>query len=86
MISTRSTKKFNIVYIITHDLGQQLGCYGDKSVKSPNLNELAENGVRFENHFCASTPCSPSRGSIMTGRYAHSNGLMGLANRARCYS
>jgi len=74
-------QKINIVYIIPHDLGQQLGCYGDESVESPNLDELAENGVRFENYFCASTPCSPSRGCIMTGRYAHNNGLMGLANR-----
>lgn len=74
-------QKLNILYVIVHDLGQQLGCYGDKSVNSPNLDELAEKGVRFENHFCASTPCSPSRGCIMTGRYAHSNGLMGLENK-----
>ena len=75
-------RKPNIVYIIAHDLGQQLNCYGDKSVKSPNLDELAEKGVRFVNYFCSSTPCSPSRGCIMTGRYAHTNGLMGLANRS----
>ena len=73
--------KPNILYIIPHDLGQQLNCYEDKSVSSPHLDKLAEQGVRFENNFCNSTPCSPSRGCIMTGRYAHSNGLMGLANR-----
>ncbi|HID29629.1 MAG TPA: sulfatase, partial [Desulfobacterales bacterium] len=70
----------NILYIICHDLGQQLSCYGDQSVTSPNLDRLAEEGVRFENYFCAATPCSPSRGCIMTGRYAHNNGLTGLVN------
>lgn len=71
----------NILYIIPHDLGPTLGCYGHPDVKTPNLDRLAAGGVRFSNHFCASTACSPSRGTLMTGRYAHSNGLMGLVNR-----
>jgi len=72
--------KPNILMIICHDLGQNLGCYGQKYIKSPNIDKIAGKGVVFSNHFCASTPCSPSRGCIMTGRYAHSNGLMGLVN------
>jgi len=71
----------NIIYIIPHDLGQELHCYGRRSILSPNLDRLAAEGVLFENYFCASPPCSPSRGCIMTGRYAHSNGLIGLVNR-----
>ncbi|MFC1735058.1 sulfatase [Candidatus Hydrogenedentota bacterium] len=71
----------NVLHFICHDLGRQLNCYGDKSVTSPNIDALAAEGVLFENYFAASTPCSPSRGCIQTGKYAHSNGLIGLVNR-----
>ncbi|OPX21848.1 MAG: hypothetical protein B1H04_05970 [Planctomycetales bacterium 4484_123] len=70
----------NILYIICHDLGRHLGCYGDATVPSPNLDRLAGQGVRFTNFYGASTPCSPARGCLMTGRYAHCQGLMGLAH------
>lgn len=70
----------NIVQITIHDLGVCLGSYGDPNARTPVLDIMASEGIRFTNHFCTSTPCSPSRGCIMTGRYAHSNGLMGLAH------
>lgn len=75
-----SEKQINILQFICHDLGQELNCYGRNSIQSPNINALAEQGVRFSNHFCASTPCSPARGCIMTGRYSHTNQLIGLVN------
>lgn len=75
-----SASRPNILMIICHDLGQVLGCYGDESVPSPHLDSLAKEGVMFPHHFCAATPCSPARGCLMTGRYASSNGLMGLVN------
>jgi len=71
----------NILYFIVHDLGRHLGCYGQRTVESPNLDALAAQGVTFTNYFAASIACSPSRGCIMTGRHAHSNGLIGLAHR-----
>ena len=65
--------------IITHDTGQHLGCYG-AGVATPRIDRLADGGVRFENCFCTAAQCSPSRGSIMTGKYPHRNGLVGLAH------
>ncbi|NVM03693.1 MAG: sulfatase [Candidatus Helarchaeota archaeon] len=76
--------KPNIILFITHDQGQLVGCYDSpqipNSLNTPNLNRLAEEGVRFTNYFCTAPQCSPSRGSIQTSLYPHQNGLMGLAN------
>ena len=69
----------NILYVICHDLGKHLSCYGAK-VPSPNLERFADEGVKFVSNFCNSTACSPSRGCGMSGKYAHTNGLMGLVN------
>jgi len=76
----------NIVQFIWHDLGDNLSCYGKPEIPSPRLEALAAEGVVFENNFCTSPQCSPARGSIMTGRYPHSNGLMGLTHRGWSYS
>lgn len=69
----------NIIMIVVHDLGQYLGCFG-AGVTTPNLDAMAGEGVVFDNHFCTAAQCSPSRGSIMTGRMPHNNGLIGLAH------
>ena len=70
----------NILLIILHDLGTRLGCYGETSVHTPAVDGLASEGVIFQNHFCTAPYCSPSRGAIFTGKYPHTNGLMGLVN------
>ncbi|KQX48892.1 sulfatase family protein [Paenibacillus sp. Root444D2] len=71
--------KPNILFLISHDTGRYLGCYG-KQVETPNLNAMAEKGVRFDQYFCPAPQCSPSRGSILTGLYPHNHGMMGLAH------
>jgi len=69
----------NVVLIHAHDLGRYLGCYGT-DIDTPAIDEFAANGALFENHFVTAPQCSPSRGSLMTGRHPHVNGLMGLAH------
>lgn len=61
----------NIVFIVADDLSPTLGCYGDSVAPTPTIDRLARQGVLFENAFCASPSCSPSRASMLTGRYPH---------------
>jgi len=75
-----SQSKPNILVITCHDLGDYLGCYGTP-VETPNLDKLAQEGVTFKQHYATATVCSPSRGSLWTGCYAHTHGLMGLVPR-----
>jgi arylsulfatase A-like enzyme len=61
-------RKSNIIFILADDLGYgDLGCYGQKLIKTPNLDELARAGIRFTNFYAASPVCAPSRASLMTG-------------------
>lgn len=69
----------HILMIISHDTGRHLGCYG-ADVATPNLDRLASEGIRFDQSFCVAAQCSPSRTTLMTGRYPHINGMIGLAH------
>ena len=68
--SAESANKPNIVFILADDLGQQqLGSYGSTFYETPNIDRLAKKGMRFTNAYAACTVCSPTRASIMTGKY-----------------
>ncbi|MEM9337503.1 MAG: sulfatase [Bacteroidota bacterium] len=59
----------NILWINADDLGRELACYGNPDVKTPNLDQLAREGVLYANAYAASPTCSPSRTSLITGVY-----------------
>jgi arylsulfatase A-like enzyme len=63
-----------------HDLGRYLGVYGHPDVCSPRLDRLAAEGILFTRAHATAPLCSPSRGSLFTGRYPQGNGLVGLAH------
>ncbi len=67
--------KPNIVFFIADDVSQNdFGCYGHPVIKTPNIDALSANGMRFDNAYLTTSSCSPSRCSIITGRYPHNTG------------
>ena len=69
----------NVLLIVSEDTGPHLGCYGDRNIRTPNLDKLATQGVRWDRAYVATPSCSESRSSILTGLYPHQNGQIGLA-------
>lgn len=65
----------NIVFLLSDDQSQpDLGCYGNPAIQTPHLDRLAEEGMIFNRAYVTSSSCSPSRGSVMTGRSPHATG------------
>jgi arylsulfatase A len=64
------SKKPNIIYILADDMGvKDLGCYGQQLIKTPNIDKMASEGMRFTQYYAGSTVCAPSRGTLMTGMH-----------------
>lgn len=64
----------NILWITCEDITPSLGCYGDPSARTPNLDQLASEGIRFTNAFSVAGVCAPSRHALITGMYPSSTG------------
>ena len=76
----------NVIVIVADDLGKQLGCYGDKLAKTPNVDRLAAQGVRFNRAYCTTASCSASRSVLMSGLHNHATGHYGHAHGSGHFS
>jgi arylsulfatase A-like enzyme len=80
---SRRPSRPNILFIMTDDHSTRaVGCYGNSLVKTPNLDRLASEGVRFTNAFVTNSLCAPARACVLTGCYSHINGVRGNSELA----
>ena len=73
----------NILLLLVDDLKPALGCYGDPYAKTPNLDQLAARGLRFDLAYCNQAVCAPSRFTLMLGAHSTATGLYGLGHKLR---
>lgn len=74
-VSSAADDRPNVVLFIADDVSwNDFGCYGNDAARTPNIDKLAKNGIRFDHAYLTASSCSPSRSSIITGRYPHNNG------------
>lgn len=73
------TTKPNVIIIFTDDQGyQDLGCYGSPKIKTPHIDKMAKGGIRFTDFYVSASVCTPSRASLLTGKYSFGNGVGGV--------
>ncbi len=80
---THAGEKWNVLFIAADDMRPQLGCYGDAVVKSPNIDSLAKRGLVFNRSFVQQALCSPSRISMLSGRYPTTTGIFEIGRSLR---
>ena len=62
-------KPVNIVWIVIEDASPHIGCYGETAIKTPNMDQMARDGIRYRHAFVTSPVCSPSRSAMVSGMY-----------------
>jgi N-acetylglucosamine-6-sulfatase len=85
LFSLNADKQPNILYIMSDDhAAHAIGAYGGRLAKlnpTPTIDRLAKEGIRFDNAFCTNSICAPSRASVLTGQYPHTNGAFDLSGK-----
>lgn len=80
--SASTAEKPNVIFILADDLGYgDLGCYGQKKIRTPNLDRMASEGMRFVQFYAGSTVCAPSRSVLMTGQHLGHTTVRGNAGK-----
>jgi hypothetical protein len=75
-------EKPNLIFILADDLGYgDLGCYGQEKIKTPHLDQMAAEGLRFTQFYAGSTVCAPSRSVLMTGQHTGHTTVRGNAGK-----
>src|SRR5688572_20319721 len=69
VMSAAPPKRPNILWLVGENLAHDLGCYGEQNVRTPHLDSLARQGVRYTNVFATNPTCAPSRSAFFTGMY-----------------
>ena len=76
-IVSAKTSRPNILLLVADDLGSaDLGCYGNDTLRTPRIDQLAKDGVIFTNHLTADSVCTPNRAAFYTGRYPKRMGMV----------
>ena len=76
------TEKTNFVVLLADDLGlSDIGCFGNKTIPTPNIDRLCHEGVKLTHHLSTASLCTPSRAAFLTGRYATRMGLAKVCSR-----
>lgn len=69
-VAPAAQEKPNIIFILADDLGwRELGCYGQEKIRTPNLDRMAAEGMRFKTHYSGAPVCAPARCTLMTGKH-----------------
>ena len=82
MLIVDQTKQPNIIFMMSDNhAAHTMSCYDSKINETPNLDRIANEGIRFDNAFCTNAICAPSRAAILTGKYNHLNGIKTLGDK-----
>src|SRR5215510_3860853 len=81
VITAQKNTKPNIIFILADDLGYgDIGCYGQQKIETPNIDKLAQQGIKFTQFYAGTTVCAPSRASFLTGLHTGHTAVRGNAS------